>query len=65
MTLVPFGVSKVMKNKSQKSAHITEFLIGHNSDSSVLSIQAVSEEVNLSSIPFCIKRIFLIVLKDK
>lgn len=46
MTLVPFGVSKVMKNKSQKSAHITEFLIGHNSDSSVLSIQAVLEEVS-------------------
>jgi hypothetical protein len=44
MILVLSGVSKVMKNKSQKSAHITEFLIGHNSDSSVLSIQAVSEE---------------------
>lgn len=38
---VPSGVSRVMKNKSPKSGLITEYLIGLNSDSSELLIQAV------------------------
>lgn len=42
--LVLSGVSKVIKNKSPKSDHITVFLTGHNSDSSEHSIQEVSEE---------------------
>ena len=45
-TLEPSGVLKVMKNKLQKSDHITVFLTGPNSDSLVLSTQAVSEEVS-------------------
>jgi len=48
MTLVPSGVSKVIKNKLQKLALIMEFLIGHNSDSSVPSIQEASEEVTFN-----------------
>lgn len=43
--LVPSGVSRVMKNKSQKSDLITESSIGLNSDSLELSIPAASEEV--------------------
>lgn len=39
------GALRVTKNKSQKSAHITEFSTGLSSDSSELSIPAALEEV--------------------
>lgn len=45
-TLVPSGVSRVIKNKSPKSDPITASLTGHSSDSSEHSTPVASEEVS-------------------
>ncbi len=65
MILVPFGVSRVTKNKSPKLDLIMESLTGHSLDSLEPLILAVSEEVRLLLFSSFKRGIFLIIAINK
>jgi hypothetical protein len=65
MILVPFGVSKVMKNKLPKLDLIMESLTGRSLDSLEPLIPVVSEEVRLLLFSLPKRGIFLIIVINK